>query len=140
MTVAVGSLFASTASLTVPSLLCGLIALAALYCGQWGVAVGRSRSHAISRLVDNEPLLLMNGRRILDHNLKKANVTRDNLFGKLREANALNYDQVLAVVFETTGDVSVLHSDDPAAALEPDFFTSVIDADQLFDRPSEATS
>ena len=132
MTVAVGSLFASTASLSSPSLLVGLAALAAIYLGQWALAWSRSRSKAFSKLVDNEPLLLMARSKILDHNLKRANVTRADLFGKLREANALNYSEVLAVVFETTGDISVLHSRDADVLLEPEFFTSVIDADQLF--------
>ena len=132
MTVAVGSLFASTASLSSPSLPVGLTALAAIYLGQGVLAWLRCQSKGISHLVDNEPLLLMAGNKILDHNLKRANVTRADLFGKLREANALNYDEVLAVVFETTGDISVLHSSEADASLEPDFFASVIDADELF--------
>ncbi|MDO6471263.1 YetF domain-containing protein [Maribacter sp. 1_MG-2023] len=32
---------------------------------------------------------------------------------KLREANVLQLSQVKAVIFETTGDISVLHSDKP---------------------------
>ncbi len=133
MTVAVGSLFASTASLSSPSLLVGLTALAGLFIGQWALAWSRRKSQAVSKLVGNEPLLLMARGKILDHNLKRANVTRADLFGKLREANALNYGAILAVVFETTGDISVLQSSDPNAHLEPEFLTSVIDADQLFD-------
>ncbi len=132
MTLAIGSIFASTVSLSSPSLLIGLTALAAIYFGQWLVASLRRRSKLISKLVDNDPILLMAGSNILDHNLKRANVTRNDLFSKLREANALNYDQVLAVVFESTGDISVLHSADPNVRLEPDFFDSVIDAKQLF--------
>lgn len=133
MTVAVGSMFASTASLSSPSLLVGLTALAGLFIAQWALAWSRKKSKAVSKLVDNKPLLLMARGKILDHNLKRANVTRADLFGKLREANVLNYDEILAVVFETTGDISVLHSKDANAHLEPDFLTSVIDADQLFD-------
>lgn len=132
MTVAVGSLFASTTSLAAPSLVIGLSALATLYAGQWGLAWLRRESQMFGKLVDNQPLLLMSRRQILEENLKRANVTRSDLFGKLREANALNYDQVLAVVFETTGDISVLHATDANARLEPDFFESVIDADRLF--------
>ena len=132
MTVAVGSLFASTASLSSPSLLVGLTALGGLFAAQWSLAWSRQKSQAFSKLVDNEPLLLMARGKILDHNLRRANVTRAELFGKLREANALNYGEILAVVFETTGDISVLHSSDANAYLEPEFLTSVIDADLLF--------
>lgn len=133
MTVAVGSLFATTASLSSPSLLVGLTALAGLFAAQWALAWSRHKFQAVGKLVDNAPLLLMARSKILDHNLKRANVTRSELFGKLREANALNYGEVLAVVFETTGDISVLHSSDANTHLEPEFLTSVIDADQLFD-------
>ena len=45
-------------------------------------------------------------------NLKKARVTESDLRGKLREANVIQLSEVRAVVFETTGDVSVLHSAD----------------------------
>jgi len=125
MTVAVGSLFASTIATGKPSLVEGILCIAMLFAGQWIIAWARRALPVVSHLVDNEPLLLMRGSTILDHNLKRANVTRDDLFGKLREANALNYDQVLAVVFETTGDISVLHASDEKVILEPDFMRNV---------------
>ena len=126
MTVAVGSLFASTVATASPSLVLGLAALATLYFGQWFLAWARSKFLGVSRLVDNEPLLLMRGSTILDENLRRANVTRNDLYGKLREANAFNFEQILAVVFETTGDVSVLHSADPEAMLEPEIMEQVV--------------
>ncbi|NND98871.1 MAG: DUF421 domain-containing protein [Pirellulaceae bacterium] len=131
MTVAVGSLFASTVSAPSPSLIIGLASLTALFAGQWVVALLRKKSDRFSRLVDNEPLLLMSGRHFLDENMSRSNVTKEDIYGKLREANALNYDQVLAVVFETTGDIAVLHSSDPDARLEPDFMQNVIGSDRL---------
>lgn len=131
MTVAVGSLFASTISSATPSLSVGLTALAALFAGQWLLAFFRRKSHRISWMVDNQPLLLMAGSQIIDENLRRANVTRNDLFGKLREANALNYHQIRAVVFETTGDISVLHTSDVDAELELDFFENVIGSERL---------
>lgn len=38
-------------------------------------------------------------------------VSQADLMAKLREANVLQLSQVKAVVFETTGDISVLHSE-----------------------------
>tara|TARA_R110002095_G_scaffold99706_3_gene87672 strand:- start:4496 stop:5080 length:585 start_codon:yes stop_codon:yes gene_type:complete len=140
MTLAVGSIFASTISMSTPTLLIGLTALASLFFGQWLLALLRQKSDWFSELIDNEPLLLMHGRHILDENLEKANVTRADVYGKLREANALNYDQVLAVIFETTGDISVLHADDPEARLEPDFFQNVIGAERLLKNREIETS
>ncbi|TWT77383.1 hypothetical protein Pla123a_20440 [Posidoniimonas polymericola] len=131
MTVAVGSLFASTISSPSPSLVIGLTALAMLYLGQLLVAVLRVRVPATTKVIENQPLLLMHGAEILDANLRRANLTRQDLYGKLRAANAFNFDQVLAVVFEATGDVSVLHSADPDARVDPAIFAGVADSDRL---------
>lgn len=133
MTVAVGSLFASTISSANPTLLLGVVAIGCLYMGKWLMAFSRTRISGFSKVVDNEPLLLMAGRHFLDDNLRKANVTRSDVFGKLREANALDYDQVLAVIFETTGDISVLHSTDSSATIEPDFLQDVVGSERLVD-------
>ncbi len=50
----------------------------------------------------------MAGNRFLDENLRR---TEDDVRAKVREADVQNYDQVLAVVLETTGDISVGHGD-----------------------------
>ena len=47
---------------------------------------------------------------ILEENLKKTNVGEGDLIAKLREANVIHFGQVLAVILESTGDMSVLHS------------------------------
>lgn len=133
MTVAVGSIFASTISSPNPSLAVGLVALASLFGIQWLLAALRKQSDGFSRAVDNRPILLMAGGKLISENLLRAQVTENDVFGKLREANALNYDSILAVVFETTGDISVLHSNDAHARLEPDFFDGVVGADRLFE-------
>jgi uncharacterized membrane protein YcaP (DUF421 family) len=91
------------------------VGVVTLYAAQFAVA--RLRRHALLHgAFDNAPLLLMDADRILDDNLAAARLTHDDLHGKLREANVLHYGQVRAVVFETTGEVSVLHGDD---ALDP---------------------
>ena len=54
---------------------------------------------------------------VLDPNLPLARVTRAELMSKMREANALDINQVRAVVLETTGDISVLHGADVSPEL-----------------------
>lgn len=108
MTIALGSLFASSISGPSPPLLLALVCLLLLFLGQKLVAFGR-RSRPLKKLVDNEPLLLMRDGAPIRENMRRANVTDDDLRAKLREANVLDPAQVKAVVFETTGDVSVLH-------------------------------
>ena len=48
--------------------------------------------------------------KILYENLEKSNVGEEDLIAKLREANVIHFDEVLAVILESTGDMSVLHS------------------------------
>lgn len=111
MTVAIGSILASTVLSSSIGLLHGIVGLAAVYVLQISAAFFR-RFNSFSNLIDNKPLLLMDGATILQQNLKKARVTNDDLRAKLREANVINLSQVRAVVFETTGDISVLHAAD----------------------------
>lgn len=117
MTVAVGSLIATTVLSSSVSLWDGIIGLAAIYLLQISVALLR-RFKFVKKAVDNSPLLLMEGERIIEKNLKKARVSEDDLRSKLREANVLKLEQVRAVIFETTGDISVLHTEDMNEQLE----------------------
>jgi len=112
ITVAMGSLVAATAGAPTPSLAQGVVAISSLFLLQLLVARLRVRSPGIRWAVDNEPLLLMDGERMLEANMRSAGVSEADLLAKLREANVLNRDQIRAVVFESTGDISVLHTMD----------------------------
>lgn len=111
MTVAVGSIIATTILSASVSLLEGVVGLAATYVLQMSAAFLR-RFDVMKSAIDNSPLLLMDGETILEDNLRKAKVSKGDLRSKLREANVIHRSQVKAVVFETTGDVSVLHTGD----------------------------
>lgn len=130
-TVAIGSLFGTAIATRDPSVAVALVAFAGLYAGQKTMALVRKRVPDAQKLIDNEPLLLMDGPEILHENLRRANVTEDDLRAKLREANVLRWDQVRAVVLETTGQISVLHSDDPDTRLEPELLERVRGAERL---------
>lgn len=117
MTVAIGSILASTILSKSVSLVQGIVGLAMVYVLQIGIAILRRSSH-IEKLVDNKPMLLMQGSTVIHENLKRARVTESDLRSKLREANVLELSQVRAVVFEATGDISVLHSKDESVELE----------------------
>lgn len=125
MTVAVGSLFASTISNPKPSLLIGLFALACLFAGQWFLARLRQKSELAASLIDNQPVLLMKDGEFLEQNLESVNVSRADILAKMREANVYQYRHVLAAIFESTGDISILHSEDPSAQLEPKLLETV---------------
>ena len=111
ITVAMGSVVATTVLGPQPALLQAVVALGALYALQTALGVARQRSSAVARLVDNGPVLLMEEGRVIDEALRRAEVTRSDLVAKLREANVTRMSQVRAVVMESTGDVSVLHTE-----------------------------
>ena len=117
ITVATGSVIASVVVAPGTDWPVGLAALAALFVWQVVASRGRRASDRVQRALDNEPLLLMEGETVFEDNLRAAKVTRDDLIGKLREANVLHPREVRAVVFEPTGDVSVLHGDPDGAPL-----------------------
>ena len=125
ITVAIGSIIASTILAKNPPLLQAMAALAALYALQMTVASLRGSSTIMSKLVNNEPLLLMRGTEVLEDNLKEAKVTHSDLRAKLREANATQLSQVKAVVMEATGDIAVLHNDDPNHELDDEILQGV---------------
>ncbi|WP_026933257.1 DUF421 domain-containing protein [Christiangramia echinicola] len=117
MTVAVGSMIATTVLSKSVSLWNGIIGLGAVYILQISVALLR-RYKVVKKVVDNSPLLLMDGRKILHENLKKARVSEEDLRSKLREANVIRLKEVRAVIFEATGDISVMHTEDENEELE----------------------
>lgn len=117
MTIAIGSIIASSILSSSVSLLQGVFGLAVIYLLQSGVAFLR-RYNWFQEGVDNSPLLLMDGENILYKNLKKAQVTESDLRSKLREANVIELSEIRAVIFEATGDISVLHSADADKNLE----------------------
>ncbi len=117
MTIAIGSIIGSTLLLASVNLLTGIVGLASVYLLQQLVAFLR-RFPSFGNLVENKPYLLMQGTQVLEDNLKKARVTKGDLRAKLREANVTRLSQVKVVVFETTGDISVLHNQEEETQVE----------------------
>ena len=111
MTVAIGSIMATTILSNIVSMVQGIVGLAIVYILQISAALLR-RFEFFQKAIDNTPLLLMDGEKILEDNLRKARVTESDLRSKLREANVIQRSQIKAVIFETTGDISVMHADD----------------------------
>ena len=108
-TIAIGSIIASGILLKDVTPLTAISALGAIFILQTLIAYFR-RFPIVHKIIDNQPLLLMDGSKILYENLSKARVTEDDLKSKLRAANVLQLSDVRAVVMESTGDLSVLHS------------------------------
>ena len=111
-TVATGSLLAGACQATTwPEFAQPTLAISALLAAQFVIARIRQASDQFEKVVQNEPVILMREGEIFDAALSETRVARADLIAKLREANALRFLDVRAVVLETTGDISVLHGD-----------------------------
>ena len=88
-----------------------MIGVATLYTLQFAVALLR-RVPLIKNLVDNDPTFLMRNGELLHDNMKRVRITEADIRSKLREANVAHLSEVKAVIFETTGNVVVIHKKD----------------------------
>lgn len=112
MTVAMGSLVASASQVeSWTAFVQALAAMAGLFAIQIVFARLRKSSERFEGAIQNEPRLLMRDGVILESALEATRVSRSDLLAKLREANAMSFGEVRAVVLEATGDVSVLHGE-----------------------------
>lgn len=109
-TVAMGSTLSSTLLGSVP-LAAGALGMALLFALQFGVASARRRG-LLSGIVDNSPILLMAHGEIIEDNLRHARMSRAEVWSQLRQAGVRQRSEVLAVVLETAGDLSVLRVGD----------------------------
>ena len=111
-TIAIGSILASISINPKTSIGNGMVALAAIILFQVLFAIIQRFSDSFRKIATNEPVLLMSDGKILYDNLRKTNLHESELIAKLREANVLQFSEVRAAVLESTGDVSVLHTND----------------------------
>ncbi|WP_179345904.1 DUF421 domain-containing protein [Winogradskyella ursingii] len=111
MTVAVGSITATTILSETVSFFEGAVGLLMVYILQLIAAYFR-RYNWFRKRIDNQPTLVMDGQTILKENLKAVRLTEGDLRSKIREANVTKLSEIKAVIFETTGNLVVLHKRD----------------------------
>ncbi|MAN59754.1 MAG: DUF421 domain-containing protein [Flavobacteriaceae bacterium] len=109
-TIALGTILASVIMNVEQSLLKGAVAMAGIVAFQFLFSLMIRKSNKLQKILTNSPKLLMRNGEILYENLASTNVSESDLIGKLREANVIELSEVKAVVLETTGDISVLHT------------------------------
>ncbi|RMB63440.1 DUF421 domain-containing protein [Dokdonia sinensis] len=109
-TIAIGNLLAMSIATAKPGPALGALIIGILYLFNYLITIARFKSKTVEQAIDNSPILLMRDGEILHDNLKQTKITEDELRGKLREANAFRLSHVRAVILETTGDVSVMHT------------------------------
>lgn len=119
VTVALGSTLATILLSKDVALAEGVAAFATLIFLQYVVAWWSVRSGAVRRAVKSEPALLYFEDRYLDDAMRRERITRPELDAALREKGYASARQVLAVVLETDGSLSVIGKS-PEAGLSHD--------------------
>ena len=109
-TIAVGSILAAIVINKDQGVLKGILALVCVIGFQTLFSFLVRKVDWFKKLFTNTPQLLMKDGEIFYDKLQKCNVGVSDLMAKLREANVHKMSEVQAVIFESTGDISVLHS------------------------------
>ncbi|MDQ0325116.1 uncharacterized membrane protein YcaP (DUF421 family) [Rhodopseudomonas julia] len=108
VTVALGSILATTLLSSDVSLSEGLFAFALLCLLQYAVAYASIRSADFQSLVKADPALLFFRGRFVRPMLKKERVTEEEVYAAMRAAGMAEIEAVAAVVLETDGSISVV--------------------------------
>lgn len=66
----------------------------------------------LRRFVEPQPLCLVRGGRMLQRNMRREFITREELSAKLREHGVTDIDEVAAAYMESDGEISVLKRKD----------------------------
>lgn len=129
MTIAVGSILASTVLTKSTSLIQGILAVGMLFLLQSVLSIIRRRQKSIKALMDNQPIILMaHGNYHLD-NIKQAKLCVEDVNQVLRKNGIKSKSEVFAVIMETTADMSVIKTSDVAADVE--LFNDIRDSELL---------
>ncbi|MFS4482452.1 DUF421 domain-containing protein [Hyunsoonleella sp. 2307UL5-6] len=126
-TIAIGSIISSILTSST-SIIHGAVAIASLLVLSYVFSYLQRLFPSLKALISNKPMLLMKEDKILYENLKQARIEKSQLIAKLREANVLDFNQVEAVVLESTGDISVLHKTNKEVSLNSDLLEGVRDS------------
>lgn len=125
--IAFGSVIGRSALGEFPAFSAGLIALATLVVLQGLVGVARKTRLGMVA-IDNDPILLMAGDRMLEANMARSHVLPSEVQSRLRLAGVRHSREVAAVVLEPTGALSVLRRGEP---VDPQLLSGVVGAAEV---------
>lgn len=108
VTVAIGSSFATVLLSQDLPLANGIFGLLLLVCLQFAVTWIGVRSKAWLDLIKSQPSLLLFKGGMLDENLRRQRVTRDDIYAVLRTQGHARAEDVYAVILESDGSLSVI--------------------------------
>ena len=125
-TLIIGNIAGMSLATGKPGLVMGVFILGLLFTLNYVINVIRAKYNTAENIMSNAPVMLMRDGEFIDKNMAKCNVSKDEIRGKLREANVLRLSQIHAVILEATGDVSVLHEEDECNEIDDFILEGVI--------------
>lgn len=117
LTVALGSILASTIMSTTRPIFHGMLALAALAGLQWLLSFSVSRNDIIQRIVVSPAKILLEDGRIISSNLRAERLSLAQLEQKIRQQGFAHTNGLKAVILESSGNVSVIDQSEGEAEL-----------------------
>ena len=129
VTVALGSILASGAMLDDVTILETLWAMALLFLLQWLLTKTVARWKLIRRVVKASPRLLYYDGDWCDAALDRERITREEVLSAARQRGFARLEEVLAVILETEGELSVVDKKPSAVQATPTACRGVV-ADQ----------
>ncbi len=116
VTVALGSVLASTLLSKDVALAESVAALAVLIVGQFIITYLSVRSKRFQDFVKGEPTLLYYKQRFLEAQMRRARVTKEEVRAAVRASGQGSLEQVGAVVLETDGSLSAVGDSESSAS------------------------
>lgn len=110
VTVALGSVLASTIVSTSRPIVHGMLGVAALVAMQWLVSMGVSRSTVIENIVVSPARMLLRDGQILRANLREERLSVEQLEQNIRQSGYGSKEELRAAILESSGSVSVIQN------------------------------
>lgn len=116
VTVAIGSVLASTLVSRQTNLAQGVVAFGVLVALQTGVAWASSRFPRVDRWVKSEPRMLLYEGRLLEGAMRRERITADEVEVAVRQAGIGRLENAHAVILEASGNLTCIASLDGETA------------------------
>lgn len=108
ITIAIGSIFASTLTTQDLMLAQSVTAIVVLLGAQWMMSRLAFRSDRFERMIKADPALLFYGGQYMIDAMRSERVTKREVLQAVRDSGAASLDGVQAVILETDGTISVI--------------------------------
>lgn len=108
ITIALGSVFASTLTSSDVKLAQSVTAILVLLGGQYLISLLALRSNAFEGLIKSDPALLYSGGSLNSATMERERVTEREVLQAVRKSGSASLEEVEAVILETDGTMSVI--------------------------------